>query len=172
MNATCIRHSQSAFLNAFINEEVFGKQPLDFEDKKHQNHVLKLSKALYGLKRVPRAWYKRLSIFLIENKFDRGKVDNTFFIKHYDYHFLLVQIYVDDIIFGSSNKSLCEDFDKLMTNEFDMSTMGELSFSLVLQVKQIEIGIFISQEKIYKRITQEVWFEHDKTHGYTYSSFM
>ena len=87
---------------------------------------------------------ERLSTFLIINKFKSGKVDTTIFFKHYDSHFLLVQIYIDNIIFGTSNESLCEDFAKLMTNEFYISMIGELSFFLGLQVKQTKRGIFIS----------------------------
>ena len=97
---------KSAVLNDFINEEVFAKQSPNFEDKKCTNHILKLSKALYGLKQALRAWYERISMFLIENKFEKGKVDTTLFIKYYDSHFLFVQICVDDIIFSSSNESL------------------------------------------------------------------
>ena len=115
-----------------------------FEDEKHPNHVLKLSKALYGLKQGPRAWYERLSTFLIKNHFQRGKVDTTLFIKNSNDDFLLVQIYVDDIIFRSTNQSLCEEFSKLMASEFDMSMMGELSFFLGLQIKQTADGIFLS----------------------------
>ena len=83
---------------------------------------------MYGLKQAPRAWYERLSTFLIKNHFQRGKADTTLFIKNSNDDFLLVQIYIDDIIFGSTNQSLCEEFSKLMASEFDMSMMGELSF--------------------------------------------
>ena len=87
---------KSSFLNGFINEEVYVKQPLSFENHHFPNHVFKLSKALYGLKQAPRAWYERLSKFLIENGFNRGKVDTTLFIKVKEHDILVVQIYVDD----------------------------------------------------------------------------
>ena len=121
---------KSAFLNGFINEEVYVKQPPGFEDLKNPEHVYKLQKALYGLKQAPRAWYDRLSTFLMENGFERGKVDTTLFRKSSNKEFILVQIYVDDIIFGATNNSLCKEFSKLMQTEFEMSMMGELNSSL------------------------------------------
>ena len=126
---------KSAFLNGFIQEEVYVDQPPGFEDFEKPNHVFKLKKALYGLKQAPRAWYERLSKFLLEKGFTRGKVDTTLFILHKNHDILLVQVYVDDIIFGSTNESLCKYFSKLMQGEFEMSMMGELNFFLGLQIK-------------------------------------
>ena len=98
---------KSAFLNGFIKEEVFVEQPPGFENEKFPNHVLKLKKALYGLKQAPRAWYERLRNFLLTSGFEVGKVDLTLFIKRIEKDILLVQINVDDIIFGSTNENLC-----------------------------------------------------------------
>ncbi|KAL3520041.1 hypothetical protein ACH5RR_018190 [Cinchona calisaya] len=103
---------------------------------KFSNHVFKLSKALYGLKQAPRAWYERLSGFLIENSFKRGVVDNTLFTKTNLNGLLIVQIYVDDIIFGATNESLCKEFSCLMQTKFEMSMMGDLQFFLGLQEKK------------------------------------
>ena len=119
---------KSAFLNGFIKEEVYVKQPPGFEDPKFPNHVFKLSKALYGLKQAPRSWYERLSSFLVSKEFRRGKIDNTLFLKEKKNDILIVQIYVDDIVFGSTNIHLCREFEALMQGEFEMSMMGELSF--------------------------------------------
>ena len=99
---------KSAFLNGLIQEEVYVEQPPGFENSDKPNHVYRLKKALYGLKQAPRAWYERLSKFLIEKNFSRGKVDTILFIKKKDDDILLVQIYADDIIFGSTNDSLCK----------------------------------------------------------------
>ena len=123
---------KSAFLNGFISKEVYVEQPPRFENNSLTNHVFKLTKALYGLKQTPRAWYERLSSFLIENNFSKGKVDTKLFIKKFENNFLIVQIYVDDIIFSSTNKSLCESFAKTMSLEFEMSLMGKLIFFLGL----------------------------------------
>ena len=111
------------------------EQPPGFENDSLPNHIFKLTKALYILKQALRAWYERLSSFLIENNFTKGKVDTTLFIKNFENNFLIVQIYVDDIIFGSTNESLCESFAETMSLEFEMSLMGELTFFLGLQIK-------------------------------------
>jgi len=127
---------KSEFLNGVISDEVYVKQPLGFEDLKHPDQVYKLKKLLYGLKQAPRAWYDKLSNFLIENDFKRGQVDTTLFRRTLGKYILVVQIYVDDIIFGSTNASLCKEFSKLMQDEFEMSLMGELKFFLGIQINQ------------------------------------
>ena len=126
---------KSDFLNGFINEEVFFEQPPGFQSFNFPNHVFKLKKTLYDLKQELRAWYERLSKFPLENGFKIGKIDTTLFIKTKEKNMVLVQIYVDDIIFGATNISLCEEFSKCMHNEFEMSIMGELNFFLGLQIK-------------------------------------
>ena len=105
---------KSAFLNRIINEEVYVEQPPRFESQEFLDHIFKLNKALYGLKQAPRAWYERLSSFLLENKFTRGSVDTTLFTKMNNKNLLIIQIYVDDIIFEATNENLCEEFAKLM----------------------------------------------------------
>ncbi|KAJ9553111.1 hypothetical protein OSB04_017156 [Centaurea solstitialis] len=138
---------KSAFLNRKLAEEVYVAQPPGFTNPKHPNHVYKLNKALYGLKQAPRAWYETLSTFLITEGFTRGKIDSTLFVKSYKDHVFLAQIYVDDIIFGSTKAKLCKKFESLMQSQYKMSMMGELTYFLGLQVKQSEKGIFISQGK-------------------------
>src|SRR3954471_11247420 len=96
----------------------------------------KLKKSLYGLKQAPRAWYERLSSFLLENGFTRGKVDTTLFCKTFKKDFLICQIYVDDIIFGTSNATLGKEFAESMQAEFEMSMMGELKYFLGIQINQ------------------------------------
>ena len=127
---------KSAFLNGYLKEEVYVKKPPGFEDEKYPNRVYKLKKALYGLRQAPRSWYERLSEFLIKNGFIRGKIDPTLFTIFKGQDILAVQIYVDDIIFGSTNDSMCKWFSKFMHNEFDMTMMGELNYFLGLQIKQ------------------------------------
>ncbi|KAJ9556992.1 hypothetical protein OSB04_011606 [Centaurea solstitialis] len=133
--------------NRKLNEEVYVAQPPGFVDPKFPDHVYKLNKAHYGLKQAPRAWYDTLSTFLLSKGFVCGKIDSTLFLKKYPKHIILVQIYVDDIIFGSTNPKLCEKFELLMKSEYKMSMMGELTFFLGLQIKQSEKGIFINQGK-------------------------
>ncbi|GJV00138.1 putative ribonuclease H-like domain-containing protein [Tanacetum coccineum] len=126
-----------------------------FEDPNHPDKVYKVVKALYGLHQAPRAWYNTLANYLLCNGFQRGKIDQTLFIKRKQGHILLVQIYVDDIIFGSTKKELCDEFEKLMKDKFQMSSMGELTFFLGLQVQQKKKGIFISQDKYVHEILRK-----------------
>ena len=123
---------KSEFLNEYINELVYVEQPPDFEDERQLNHVYKLRKALYGLKQAPRAWYGRLSDFLLSKWFKMGKVNTTLFTKKLGNDLFVLQIYVDDIIFGSTNKDFCEEFGKMMASEFEMSMIGELIYFLGL----------------------------------------
>nr|GEU61467.1 putative ribonuclease H-like domain-containing protein [Tanacetum cinerariifolium] len=115
---------KSAFLYGTIKEEVYVCQPLGFEDPNHPDKVYKVVKALYGLHQAPRAWYETLANYLLENGFHRGKIDQTIFIKKQKGDILLVQIYVDDIIFGATNKELCKSFEKLMKDKFQMIQWG------------------------------------------------
>ncbi|GKV17686.1 hypothetical protein SLEP1_g28155 [Rubroshorea leprosula] len=150
---------KSAFLNGYIQEEVYVEQPLSFEDPSSPNHVYKLSKALYGLKQAPRAWYERLSSFLLENGFSRGRVDTTLFVKNKGQDILIVEIYVDDIVFGATDDFLCQEFSKAMQGEFEMSMMGELNFFLGLQIKQSKEGICINQSKYTKEMLKKFGME-------------
>ncbi|GJR90609.1 retrovirus-related pol polyprotein from transposon TNT 1-94 [Tanacetum coccineum] len=111
------------------------------------SHVYKLKKALYGLKQAPCAWYDMLSSFLISQQFSKGAGDPTLFTRHVGNDILLVQIYVDDIIFASTNTTMCNEFANQMTNKFKMSMMGQMSFFLGLQISQSPRGIFINQSK-------------------------
>src|ERR1044072_2536699 len=144
---------KSAFLNGYISEEVYVHQPPGFED--NSDKVFKLKKSLYVLKQVPRAWYERLSNFLLENNFTRLKVDTTLFCKSFKNDFLIVQIYVDDIIFGSANPTLCQEFSNLMQAEFEMSLMRELKFFLGVQIDQGAEASYIHQSKYAKELLKK-----------------
>ncbi|GJS84793.1 putative ribonuclease H-like domain-containing protein [Tanacetum coccineum] len=154
---------KSAFLYGEIEEEVYVTQPKGFEDPYFPKHVYRVVKALYGLHQAPRAWYARLSAFLLQHNYRRGTIDKTLFIKKDSRDILLVQVYVDDIIFGSTNKAWCEEFEVLMKGEFEMSAMGEMNFFLGLQVKQLPDGIFISQDKYVKDMLTKFDMESVRT---------
>jgi hypothetical protein len=154
---------KSAFLYGKIDREVYVSQPPGFEDPKFPQKVYKLDKALYGLHQAPRAWYETLSQFLLSHNFRRGTIDKTLFIKKVGLDILLVQIYVDDIIFGSTKESLCKGFEKLMHSRFEMSSMGEINFFLGLQVKQKPEGIYISQSKYVHDILERFGFTDCKS---------
>ncbi|GJY00728.1 retrovirus-related pol polyprotein from transposon TNT 1-94 [Tanacetum coccineum] len=143
------------FLNGELKEEVYVSQPEGFVDQDNPSHVYKLKKALYGLKQAPRAWYDMLSSFLISQQFLKGAVDPTLFTRYAGNGILLVQIYVDDIIFASTNTAMCDEFANQMTNKFKMSMMGQMSFFLGLQISQSPRGIFINQSKYASEIVKK-----------------
>lgn len=126
---------KNAFLNGILQEEAYVEQPKGFEDPKHPDYVYKLKKALHGLKQAPRACYERLTTFLLESGFSRGGVDKTLFIKRESKHILIAQIFMDDIVFGSTTDKLAHNFSEHMQSQFEISMMGELNYSLGLQVK-------------------------------------
>ncbi|KAK1685516.1 hypothetical protein QYE76_046364 [Lolium multiflorum] len=138
---------KSAFLNGPLHEEVYVKQPPGFEDLNFPNHVYKLQAALYGLKQAPRAWYEHLKELLVDRGFDVGLIDPTLFTKRVNGELFVCQLYVDDIIFGSTNKAFNDEFSKLMTDRFEMSMMGEMKFFLGFEIKQLREGTFINQAK-------------------------
>ncbi|GJW03937.1 retrovirus-related pol polyprotein from transposon TNT 1-94 [Tanacetum coccineum] len=137
----------TAFLNGNLQEEVYVSQLDRFVDPDNPNHVYKLKKALYGLKQAPRMWYDMMSSFLISQDFSKGSVDPTLFIRQNGKEILLVQIYVDDIIFAASTPELSDQFAKLMCSKFKMLMMGKISFFSGLQISQSPRGIFINQSK-------------------------
>ncbi|GJW31379.1 retrovirus-related pol polyprotein from transposon TNT 1-94 [Tanacetum coccineum] len=154
---------KTAFLNGILKEEVYVGQPPGFVSKQYPDHVYALDKALYGLKQAPRAWYDVLSKFLIDSGFQKGSIDPTLFIKKKGKHIMLIQIYVDDIIFGSTNPKYCTKFSDLMVKRFEMSMMGEMKFFLGLQVNQFSNGIFINQSKYILDILKRFGMENCDT---------
>ncbi|GJX55753.1 retrovirus-related pol polyprotein from transposon TNT 1-94 [Tanacetum coccineum] len=150
---------KTTFLNGELKEEVYASQPEGFVDLDHPTHVYRLKKALYGLKQSPRAWYDTLSRFFLDNKFSKGAVDLTLFTRKTGKHILLIQIYVDDIIFASTDPKACDIFSNEMSSKFQMSMMGQMSFFLGLQVSQSPGGIFINQSKFALEILKK--FEMD-----------
>ena len=124
------------FLNGELEETVYVEQPLGFINEKYPNHCYVLDKAVYSLKQAPRACYETLTWFLKQSKFKQGLVDPTFFLKKDGDHLMIVQIYFDDIIFGSTNPRLTAKFRKLMEDKFEMSSMGPIIFSLGLNIRQ------------------------------------
>jgi hypothetical protein len=146
---------KSDFLNDVIQEEVYVRQPSGFEKHKYPNRVYKLSKALYGLKQASRAWYARLKTFLLDHGYVMGSIDKTLFTLKHDNDFLLVQIYVDDIIFSGSSHVLVSSFQEMVEKEFQMSMMGELTFFLGIQVKKMKQGTFVHQAKYTKDLIKK-----------------
>jgi hypothetical protein len=153
---------KSAFLNGVLEEEVYMREPPGFEREKYPHRVYKLRKALYGLKQAPRASYGRLRGFLFERGFEMGKVDQTLFLLRPGRDILIVQVYVDDIVFGGSSNSLVARFAEDMSREFEKSMMGELQFFLGLQIKQSKVGTFVHQAGYTKDIVRKFKMEASK----------
>ncbi|XP_019195716.1 PREDICTED: uncharacterized protein LOC109189560 [Ipomoea nil] len=154
---------KTAFLNGYLHEDIYVAQPKGFEDPVHSTHVYKLRKALYGLKQAPRTWYERLTQYLLHHGYNRGSVDKTLFVKTTGSHVTIAQIYVDDIVFGSTLQKYTDDLVKVMKEEFEMSMVGQLTYFLGLQVKQSAEGYFISQEKYAKNLVKKFDLESCKT---------
>nr|GEU37839.1 putative ribonuclease H-like domain-containing protein [Tanacetum cinerariifolium] len=153
---------KSAFLYGKIEEEVYVFQPLRFKDPDFPDKVYKVKKALYGFHQAPKAWYEILSTYLLDNVFHREKIDKTLFIRRHKDDILLVQVYVDDIIFALTKKELCNTFEKMMHEKFQISSIGELTFFLGLQLKQKQDGIFINQDKHVAEIINKYGFSEVK----------
>nr|GEV63850.1 copia protein [Tanacetum cinerariifolium] len=150
---------KTAFLNGNLREEVYVSQSDGFVDLDNPNHVYKLKKPRNGLKQAPRAWYDMLSSFLISQDLFKGSVDPTLFIFRNGNDLLLVQIYVDDIIFAASTPKLCDIFAKITCSKFKMSMMGKITFFLGLQISQSSKGIFINQSKYSLKSLKKYGFE-------------
>jgi hypothetical protein len=153
---------KSAFLNGPIKEEVYVEQPPVFKDSEYQSHVYKLSKVLYGLKQALRAWYECLRDFLITNDFKFRKADPALFTKTIDKDLFICQIYVDDIIFRSTNQSSCEEFSRIMIQKLELSMMGELKYFLGFQIKQLKEGTLICQTKYIQDILKKFGMKNAK----------
>jgi hypothetical protein len=156
---------KSAFLNGDLSEEVYMEQPEGFRLFDNPDLVCKLKKYLYGLKQAPRAWYHRLDTYLKDKGFKRGTTDNNLYIKTEDNDFLIVLVYVDDIVFRCNKDSLVQWFASSMESEFEMSMIGELSVFLGLQITQRPEGMFISQEKYLREMMKSFQRKDSKPVG-------
>ena len=121
---------KSTFLNGELEEEVYIEQPEGFQLSENEDYVCRLKRALYGLKQAPRAWYSKLDRYLQQQNFKRGSAYRNLYIKSNNDNILIIEVYVDDIIFGSDDDSLSQQFAKDMHKEFEMSFIGELTFFL------------------------------------------
>ena len=151
-----------AFLNGILHEEVYVEQHKGFKNPTHQDYVYRLKKALYGLKQAPRAWYEKLIGFLVDGSYIRGSVDKTLFFMEKEKDIIIVQIYLDDIIFGSTSQTMFDEFVENMTQEFEMSMCGELKYFLGLQIVQSEEGVFISQSAYVHSLVKRFGLEDSK----------
>ena len=153
---------KSTFLNEELEEEVYIENPEGFQLLENKDYVCRLKRDLYGLKQAPRAWYSILDRYLQQQNFKRGSADNNLYIKQDDDNILIIEVYVDDIIFGSDDDSLSQQFAKDMQKEFEMSLLGEVTFFFGLQISQQTEGIFITQTKYIKEMLTKFKMEDCK----------
>ena len=151
-----------AFLNGDLDEEVYIEQPDGFILGKDPKLVCRLKKALYGLKQAPRAWYYWLDKYLHQRGFIKGSTDSNLYIKIDNDKLLILVVYVDDIIFGSNEEDMSQNFSLVMQKEFETSMLGELTYFLGLQIQQNKDDIFLSQTKYLKQILKKYGMEDSK----------
>lgn len=156
---------KSTFLNGDLEEEVYMEQPNGFQVQEVEQYVYRLKKALYGLKQAPRAWYSRLDNYLRQQGYKKDNNDNNLYFKEENDSLIIVEIYVDDIIFGSDDDKLSKQFVECMQKEFEMSMLGEMKFFLGLQINQSDKGIFISQTKYINEMLKKFQMDDSKPVG-------
>eukprot|EP00253_Pinus_taeda_P025601 PITA_25601 len=153
---------KSALLNGVLMEEVYIEQPPGYGKKGQEHKVCRLKKAFYGLKQAPRAWYSRIDSYLLENGFEKCEGESTLYIKEKDGKFLIVVLYVDDVIFTRNDDYLIENFKTIMKEEFEMTDMGLLRYFLGIEVEQNGKGIFISQAKYVNEVLERFNMQDSK----------
>ena len=144
-----------AFLNGFLQEEIYVEQPEGFLVKVKEEKVYKLKKALYGLKQAPRAWYSRVDVYLQSLGFAKNPSEATLYVKKSDTNIIVVSIYVDDLLVAGSNEKLVNEFKADMFKAFEMTDLSLLSYFLGLEVKQNAHEVFICQQKFAKEILKK-----------------
>jgi hypothetical protein len=154
-----------AFLNGDLEEEVYMEQPDSFQIQEVEQYVYRLKKTLYGLKQEPRAWYSKLDNYLRQQGFKKGNTDSNIYIKEENDRLIIVEIYVDDIIFRSDDDRLSKQFVESMKKEIEMSMLGEMNFFLGLQITQSDKGISIFQTKYINEMLKKFQMEDSKPVG-------
>ena len=151
---------KSAFLNGFLEEEIYVEQPLGYIEAENEGKVYKLKKALYGLKQAPRAWNTRIDRYFQDNGFEKCPYEHAIYVKKgADGSILFVCLYIDDLIFTGNNPIMFEDFKRSMVQEFEMTDIGLMAYFLGLEVTQKEEGNFISQSGYAKDILERFKME-------------
>ncbi|KAL0364507.1 UNVERIFIED_CONTAM: Retrovirus-related Pol polyprotein from transposon RE1 [Sesamum angustifolium] len=154
---------KSAFLNGYIDEEIYVEQPQGFIAKGSEEKVLRLKKALYGLKQAPRAWYSRIDKYFMDRGFRRSLSEPTLYIKSQGNGTLIVSLYVDDLIYTGNNEKMIQDFKEDMMKTFEMSDLGLMHFFLGIEINQEKEGIFICQRKYTETLLKKFKMESCKT---------
>ena len=154
---------KSAFLNGYLQEEIYIEQPRGFEVRGQEEKVYLLKKALNGLKQAPRAWYSRIDDHLHKLGFVKSLSEATLYVKRADANLIIVFVYIDDLLVTGSNKTQIEEFKAEMLDVFEMTDLGLMSYFLGMEVKQSDDGIFICQQQYAKEILKKFHMESCKS---------
>ena len=154
---------KSAFLNGFLEEEIYVEQPEGFVDKGNKNKVYLLKKALYGLKQAPRVWYSRIDDHLISPGFEKSLSELTLYVKHDGTNILIISLYVDDLLVTGNNLDQVNQFKLNMKKVFEMTDLGLMTYFLGMEIKQSQDEVFICQKKYAKEILKKFQMEDCKS---------
>lgn len=154
---------KSAFLNGILEEEIYVAQPEGFSMKGKEDDVFLLKRALYGLKQAPRAWYSRIDEHLMQLGFKRSLNEATLYIKGDETNFVIVSLYVDDLLVTGNNEEFVRKFKQDMMGTFEMTDLGEMAYFLGMEVKQKNGGVFICQRKYAKEILKKFKMDECKS---------
>jgi hypothetical protein len=154
---------KSAFLNGYLQEEIFVEQPKGFVVRGEEEKVYLLKKALYGLKQAPRAWYSRIDEHLLKLDFKKSLSESTLYIRNSNSDYIVISLYMDDLFVTGNNPSMIKKFKAEMMKVFEMTDLGEMSYFLGMEVQQNQHGIFICQQKYAKEILKKFKMEECKS---------
>ncbi|XP_071916242.1 uncharacterized mitochondrial protein AtMg00810-like [Coffea arabica] len=154
---------KSAFLNGYLEEEIFVEQPKGFAVQEKENKVYHLKKALYGLKQAPRSWYSRIDAHLMNLGFEKSLSEFTLYIKKVDGEIVVISLYVDDLLVTGSSKELIDKFKKEMEDVFEMTDIGMMSFFLGMEIQQKQNEVFLCQQKYAKEVLKNFNMEGCKS---------
>ncbi|KAK8940572.1 hypothetical protein KSP39_PZI010102 [Platanthera zijinensis] len=153
----------SAYLNGYLEEDVYIEQPIGYVVKGQERKVCKLNKALYGLKQGARTWNGRIDAYLQKHGYMKSPHEYALYTKvEKNDGIMIICLYVDDMIFTGNNPYMYKEFKRMMMKEFEMTDLGELNYFLGVEVKQSEDGIFISQKKYAEEILKKFKMENSK----------
>lgn len=151
---------KSAFLHGALNETVYVEQPKGYEKKGSERKVYKLHKALYGLKQAPQAWFSRIKSYFINEGFQKSQGEQTLFFKwSKEGKILIINVYVDDLIYTGDDELMMSEFKSSMQKEFDMTDLGKMRFFLGIEVLQGSEGIYICQRKYAMEVLRHFGLE-------------
>ena len=149
---------KTTFLNGELEEVIYMKQTEGFVEPGKEDHVCKLHKSIYGLKQVSRQWYKKFDSVISSFGFTENIVDECVYIKTVGKNFILLILYVDDILLASSNIKLLKDTKEFLSANFDMKDLGEASYVLGIEIQRdrSQCLLGLSQKKLYSKGFEEI----------------